>query len=345
MLDGLSPQACRELERALIAHTSQLSSARDRRRGELGALSEMLHELALPAGGSYTLVQQIDYDRNRPLDAPRGALLTERYGGWRKACRAAYSMLPDGRPRGPSNPWPGQRRHPNNHRPYTYDEVIAAVRRCALELACRPSSTTYMRWVERKRQHAHTLGVDPRIPTINTVYRHFHDTRDDRRRWQRIVVTAAITDQQLTDAFTTRIGLDDVHLTVADELDHDSWNLLLGAGLTAPSIELLRSGQAHELVLPQAVIAARTLDCSLDYLSGHTTERGRPPHENTRFDHERYQQRRREVGINAERIRDTLQLLPREARQLALGRYQPRLRELAVLEQLLRLPHRRLLAG
>jgi hypothetical protein len=38
--------------------------------------------------------------------------------------------------------------HPTAPRmqPYTREEVIRAVRRCALELACRPSSTTYVRW-------------------------------------------------------------------------------------------------------------------------------------------------------------------------------------------------------
>ena len=95
-----------------------------------------------------------------------GAVLAERYGSWKLACKAAYGLKPDGRTLGRSHhAWPHPARGKPWIEPYTVDEVVWAVRRCGLELACRPMSTTYIRWSARKRRLARVNNRDVRIPT------------------------------------------------------------------------------------------------------------------------------------------------------------------------------------
>jgi hypothetical protein len=337
MLEALSDQGRRELERALAAGLGAEPSAAERRLAELGALSEMLRDLEPESGWDYPVIRQAEYDARRPSEAPTGALLASRYEGWPKACRAAYSLHEDGRILGPSLPWATWPSKHARNRPYTREEAIRAVRRCGLELACRPTSTTYYHWVTRKRRVARERGLSLRIPSIVAVYRHFPGS--GRTRWRWVVSATAITEDELARAFANRIGLDEVDVTAIDELgDEGAIELLRAADVDAQSLGLLGEGKATALRLSQAVLAARALDCSLDYLTGAVRERGRPPAANLRFDHELYQRRRKKIGLTATRVREVLELSPRDARRLALGTYEPRLRETQELEQMLQLP-------
>jgi hypothetical protein len=115
----------------------------------------------------------------------------------------------EGRTRGRSHQaWPATPRGAPRMQPYTREEVIRAVRRCALELACRPSSTTYVRWSAGKRRLARVnnsnVHSNVRVPSIGAVYRHFPS--GGRARWRRVLEAAALSDEELTGAFTRRLG-------------------------------------------------------------------------------------------------------------------------------------------
>ena len=345
MVAALSPLGRRELEAWLQRDLTVQATSAERRVAELGALAEMLNQITPEPGWSYAMIEQAEYDAHRPADAASGRSLSERYGGWKRVCKAAYGLKPDGRTLGRSHhAWP---HHPGRGKPrvseYTLDEIIFAIRRCGLELACRPTSTTYMRWSEAKRRLARERGMSVRVPSIYAVYRHF--PAGDRQRWRRAVAAVALTDDELRAAFAKRMRIEQIELTVADELDADMQAALRSAGLTEASLELVREGRAGDLSLSQAVAAAQALACSLEYLTRTTSERGRPPSEAARFDHVTYARRRKELGLSAESIRVALKLSHRDGRRLALGTYEPTLGEIATVQQLVQLPAGALLAS
>lgn len=139
--------------------------------------------------------------------------------------------------------------------------------------------------------------------------------------------------------------VDEIGLTVADELDDATLVALREAGVTESSLELLKQGDPGALLFSQAVLTARTLECSLYYLMRTTSERGRPPDDGIRFGHIAYTSRRKEVGLAAERVRDVLGLSPRDGRRLALGTFEPTVGQITVLETALLLPPGGLLEG
>lgn len=99
MISGLAPATRVQLARALHGELHPPETAGDRRLRELLPLARMLDEQArrdaieptfggpgawkpAPArGGAFPVVAQIDYDRQRPIDAPSGAELSARFGG------------------------------------------------------------------------------------------------------------------------------------------------------------------------------------------------------------------------------------------------------------------------
>ena len=144
----------------------------------------MLNVLDVLPGWSYPTITQAEYDERRPRQSMTGPVLAQKYGGWKRACKAAYGLRADGRTRGRSHhAWPAAGRGESRVRPYTHEEVIRAVRACALELARRPSSSTYVRWSAAKRRLARVNNT-ARIPTIGAVYRHF-PAGTKGERWRR----------------------------------------------------------------------------------------------------------------------------------------------------------------
>ncbi len=210
MLDGLNPEAVSELERALSLKLTVSPSAAERRVRELGALATLLgRQPAVPDDPDDKIPSvEIDaYERFREeyaVDAPDHRRLVERYGSWLKACRAAFELLPDGRFRGSANPWPSPTRGKPRVRAYTKEELHAAIRRCALELARAPSSGDFHRWTREKKRLARFAGVQPtgvepdehpRFPSISVLYRFYpHGTN----RWRLALADANLTDVELS---------------------------------------------------------------------------------------------------------------------------------------------------
>jgi hypothetical protein len=63
-----------------------------------------------------------------------------------------------------------------------------------------------MRWSATKHRLARERGLEVRVPTIAAVCRHFPG--DDRKRWQRAVAAAALTDDELLAAYARRMRLE-----------------------------------------------------------------------------------------------------------------------------------------
>jgi hypothetical protein len=165
----------------------------------------MLNVLAPRPGWSYPTIKQAEYDSRRPRHAMTGPMLAQKYGSWKRACKAAYGLRPDGRTRGRSHhAWPTSApRGEPRVRQYTREEAIRAVRACALELACRPSSSTYVRWSAAKQRLARVNSMSARVPSIGAVYRHFPGRGRDR--WRGVINAAALTDAELREAFARRM--------------------------------------------------------------------------------------------------------------------------------------------
>ncbi len=206
MLDALGPIGLHELELWLQADLADGPTVADKRAAELGALALMLNVLIPRPGWTYPTIKQADYDSRRPSAAMTGPVLATKYGGWKRACKAAYGLKTDGRTRGRSHhAWPATQRGEPRVEPYMLEEVIRAVRRCGLELGCRPSSSTYVRWSAAKRRLARVNNNCVRVPSIGAVYRHFPSC--GRARWRRVLEAAALTDEELTGAARRRLGL------------------------------------------------------------------------------------------------------------------------------------------
>jgi hypothetical protein len=206
MLDTLGPVGLRELELWVQSDLTVGPAVADKRAAELGALASMLNTLTPALGWSYPTIKQAEYDRRRPQGARTGRRLAEKYGGWKRGCKAAYGLKAEGRTRGRSHhAWPSPvPRGETRVEPYTREEVIRAVRACGLELACRPSSSTYVRWSAAKRRLARVDNTSSRIPTIGAVCRHF--PAGNRERWRRVVEVVALTDEELGRAHGKRLG-------------------------------------------------------------------------------------------------------------------------------------------
>jgi hypothetical protein len=72
-----------------------------------------------------------------------------------------------------------------------------------------PSSTTYVRWPAAKQRLARVNSMDARIPGIGAVYRHFAPSASGAPdAWRRAVASAALSDDDLREAYALRMKLD-----------------------------------------------------------------------------------------------------------------------------------------
>jgi hypothetical protein len=171
MLDELERSALAELERTLRAELAPCESPAERRWRRLGFLARLL-EGKFPTLLGYPDIERKRYDELRPEEAPRSARLVEEFGSWKKVCKAAYGLQPEGHVIYPGRPWvvtrPGAPKRPA----YTWEEVFAAIKQCEKELGRGfPSSSMYQRWAWKKRRIARRAGSSLRIPDFTTVYR------------------------------------------------------------------------------------------------------------------------------------------------------------------------------
>jgi hypothetical protein len=297
MTELLDNGALAELERALSLRIAGPPSAAKRRMQELGPLAELLRleaskmQRGLDAILSGVDVPQLtrdDYDTSCRLHAPgapTSQTLSAAYGDWRRACIAAHGLLPDGRYRGCGQPWAAARRGRKRVPTYSRGEVGAALRLCSLELGRRPSSSDYCRWSSEKRRALSARGVDiahqataeQRIPSIGVLYRHYGGKKN--------AFTTAIGEAQLNDleiaiARTQRL-LASINVPLLPQGPLAQLELLDAEALTAAGIDetkltLIREQGFGMLPFAEAVLIARTLDGSLDWLAGCAIEPGKP---------------------------------------------------------------------
>ena len=172
----------------------------------MALLAFLAELLARPASGTTRPVGGVSrqlYEQERHESTPPAQRLVELFGSWQRACRAAKGLLPDGRWTGPANPWAQPVRGRPRAKPYTRDEVRAALRACALDLGRRPTFLDYDRWREQKLKHGHRVEGHRtrRLPPQASIYRHYPNGPN---RWRLALTDAGITDRQLADAAARR---------------------------------------------------------------------------------------------------------------------------------------------
>ena len=181
-----------ELARLLRADLADpLPGARARRRAYLW----LLHDLIEQTGERFP--QRLLYDRERAgMKAPTSRTIVNQYGTWWEACAIASRMEDGGRlPRGRSYSG-GRLRGRFAPEMYTVEEGIASVRLCAFTIGRRPSSGEYDAWQLRQVRIARERNVERRVPSRCALARLF----PGKRRWERALAAAAITDAELQAA-------------------------------------------------------------------------------------------------------------------------------------------------
>jgi hypothetical protein len=209
MLRALDPVSRAEIARALLIESHPEPTAAQKRVDELLALADMLHELRPPVPAPKRKRDQVDlygvrgvrlappdlpredYDLRRPAGAPASDTLARGYGGWRKACRAAYGLKSDGRYVGAGKPWRSVTLPDQLF--YTREDCAAAIRRCGLYLGRVPSSHLYYRW-----QRATKSRLPPRryaaerIPGIKRILSLY-------RSWDAALAEARLDERSLIE--------------------------------------------------------------------------------------------------------------------------------------------------
>jgi hypothetical protein len=355
MIAHLDPFALAEFNRALALRIrAPAPTAAVRRWSRLGLLAEVLESAPIGLRG-FPMIERGIYDGVQQLshaNALSSRQLVDAFGSWPRACRAAAGLQPDGTKTAPRQPWPQAFRGGTRPAPYTEEEVVGAVRQCAFELGRRPSSADYHRWCTHARAQARARGLPCRLPTIRTIYRLFPARRGDppRRRWQRVLDAARITDIELAavragwvpgNADSTRTG-DGLQIRI----DRHS---PLGALACADPDRLTRIGIKREqrdgllatadfgpLWLSRAAALASLLEGSLDWLAARTSEPTPAASADARFDHEQFSALRRSAHLPEKTVRAKLGRMPHPTyRQLIAGAREPTLRETAIMANLL----------
>jgi hypothetical protein len=347
MLDSLSVQGLWELERALTGRLHPVRTAAQERVAELGFLAALLDRClgprnskqasedsrsTTPTGSSNRprVIARAKYDELRGGDAPRSALLVDRYGSWRKACRAADGLLQDGRSTGPGKPWRSGR-GPAADTQYTDEEIMRCVRACAVALLRRPSSTDYYHWRRAGRAYLQRVGSTERLATVDVVISCFGS-------WPAAVAAAAISDADLTAWAARRIPADPT-AELADGARAAFAGLPLAA-LDAIGIGQQRRGSLLEdgfgsLPLSDAARLAHHLDGSLEWLAEQSRERGLACPAAARFDGAKFSALRRARQIPEGQVRQRLRLPLGPYRQILSGRREPTLAQLLIGSSLL----------
>jgi hypothetical protein len=173
MLDYLDENSLRRLYKVLSVTLLPAQTPREKHLDELGALHEMLRAAGV-LGSGQPRIPRSDYDAQWLEGAPKSARLVERYGSWFKACRAAAGLEVRGGTKGAPRPWSAPQRTQGRGKPFTREEVVEAVLRCAAAVGRVPSSNVYYQWSARQRQSARRRGATlPRLPAQGSVERHF----------------------------------------------------------------------------------------------------------------------------------------------------------------------------
>ena len=335
MISGLAPAAREQLARALHGELHPPEAAGDRRLRELLPLARLLDEQAgrdgitpayggpgarkpsLTHAGTFPVVAQTDYDRQRPTDAPSGAALAKRFGGWVLACRAVFGLQADGRYRGVGKPWANGTRGKPRKTAFTRDEALHAIRACALAYGRRPTSVLYIDWSGRRRHHARiSAAPDPRLPA----YPHYHRRYGG---WRRALELAAISDLELAEARAAR-GEPGPEVpedrTPAGRLRAADVARLAAAQVGPDDVTRMLKRGFGDLEVSRAAALARILDGSLAWLGGWQPNRGIPPAPGGVLDSDEVRRLRRERAVPEQAILDQLGLTTNDWRRVLDGR-------------------------
>lgn len=331
MLDRLPAAAVWELERALTRQLRRVPTAAEERVRELGPLARLLAERGRPATGTreasepevaaaWLVVERAVYDAHGPDDAARSGLLVERYGSWRKACRAASGLRADGRTTGPGKPWRSTA-GVGPRRIYGNEDLVAAIRACARALGRRPSSSDYARWCRARRAYLRQGGSSDRVPTLPVILARFGS-------WSRALSTSAITDADLS-ASRAVVG-EESQLPSAD----DDLGRVASAVLSEEEQRLIGERSFAALPLSRAALIAQHAGVSLDWLAGRTANRGQPVIGVVQFDGQSFARRRRQARVPEAQVRQRLGLPLGPYRQLLSGTREATLAQVATLAAL-----------
>lgn len=322
MLDELDGAALAELERALRGRlTPTAENPAERRARRLGFLASLIERTGVARP------PREDYDQLRPPSAPRGQELTAEFGLWRRACRAAEGVLPDGRinrASGENHPrTPGAREKTPT---YSRGEILNAIRRCALATGRVPTSLAYERWREREVGEAKRFGKStPRLPSLGTIARTFP-------RWRLVITAAAIDPRDLEVARTQslpRLERPPARLS-RHELE------AIGARQLMTRKGAVAKNAVEQLPLSEALELCRKLGCSLEYLLG-SGDRGRAP-TGTRFAYEAWKKRLKASGVGERELLKRIRMPSGHYRHLLRGQLEPTLSQLAVFAALAAAP-------
>lgn len=176
MVDALDPDAVREIKTLLEVRLFPVADPSQYRQEELGFLASIM-ELpeAFDQNSPRATPKRDYYDKHKPTSAPNSQRLTDNYGSWTKACRAARGLTgaigapAEPRARAWTHGYTGKRKPAD----YTRDEIVRAVLHCATAINRIPSSHAYFSWAARRRREAKLKGAPHRLPSTPTVYRHF----------------------------------------------------------------------------------------------------------------------------------------------------------------------------
>jgi hypothetical protein len=166
-------------------------TAKERRVADFGLLAVILdEELQLP--DRLPRIKQETYEQERDRRgqaAPSSETLVRRYGSWKRACFAAWTVRIDGsRAAG----WYGEFLAPVNHstKAFTTDECVQAIHACASAIRRSPSSHDYLRWRGNLLRRARTSGADVRIPSVSRILKLLAPERGERDGWQLALAAA-----------------------------------------------------------------------------------------------------------------------------------------------------------
>jgi hypothetical protein len=192
MLVALDPPQLELLARKLHEKLHAPMPAAEQRWQELGLLVSVLDELPQPPEVLPYVQRKIYEDRRRLL---RGAALpatelVRRHGSWKRACYAAWGLLPDGRNAFGGQPWHESQKGKPVRPPFTEAECVRSLRQCAAAIAHVPTSREYFRWRQAHIRHARARGKHPRLATVRAILRKLaHDRLDRGEGWRFVVET------------------------------------------------------------------------------------------------------------------------------------------------------------
>jgi hypothetical protein len=186
MVSLLEPHDVAMLARTLQAHLSPSGDAVRRRVEELGLLARVLEEVPQQPG-LLPYVDQARYERRRvaaDAAAPSARDLSERYGGWRRACYAAWGLGADGRKWAPGQAWPWAVPGTPHAATYTVEECVESWRRCRAALGRDPSSGDYHAWRQVERLKTRQERRQVRVASVEAILRELAPDRTPRAGWR-----------------------------------------------------------------------------------------------------------------------------------------------------------------